>query len=248
MEELERRVENYWTLRAKDFSTVRRNELRDGITSRWLCELERFLPAGKALDVLDVGTGTGYFAIILSRAGHRVTGIDLTEAMLEEAAVTAREYGVFPRFLRMDAQRTDFADGSFDAVVTRNLTWTLPDPAQGYREWYRLLRPGGVLLNFDADYAQNVRNENQEKSYIPPTGVYGHIGVTPELKAENASITLSMPAGAHARPGWDLDLAAAAGFQSCSADPTAGARILRERDLSDAPLFLLRAVKPVETV
>ena len=244
MEELEKRVEQYWTQRAKDFSTVRRNELRDEISRRWLRELERWLPADRALDVLDVGTGTGYFAILLARVGHRATGIDLTVAMLEQARETAREFNVSPCFLRMDAQETAFADGSFDAVVTRNLTWTLPDPARAYREWYRVLRPGGVLLNFDADYAQNVRNENQEKSYILPTGVYGHIGVTPELKAENARITLAMPAGAHERPGWDLELAAAAGFRDCAADPTAGARILRERDLADAPLFLLRAVKP----
>lgn len=243
MEELERSVENYWTQRAKDFSAVRRNELRDEISLRWLREMESRLPAGRALDVLDAGTGTGYFAILLARAGHRVTGIDLTEAMLAEAVETARACGADARFLRMDAQATDFADGSFDAVVTRNLTWTLPDPAQAYREWYRVLRPGGVLLNFDADYAQNVRNENQEKSYIPPTGVYGHIGVTPELRAENARITLAMPAGAHERPAWDLELAAAAGFRACDADASAGARILRERDLADAPLFLLRAEK-----
>lgn len=243
MEELEKRVENYWTRRAKDFSAVRRNELRDEISRRWLREMESRMPAGRALDVLDAGTGTGYFAILLARAGHRVTGIDLTEAMLAEAEATARGCGVSPRFLHMDAQNTLFADASFDAVVTRNLTWTLPDPAQAYREWFRVLRPGGVLLNFDADYAQNVRNENQEKSYISPTGVYGHIGVTPELRAENASITLSMPAGAHERPRWDLELAAAAGFSERSADTAAGARILRDRDLADAPLFLLRAVK-----
>lgn len=243
MEELEKRVETYWTRRAHDFSTVRRNELRDGISGRWLSEMEKYLPEGGELDVLDVGTGTGYFAILLSRAGHRVTGVDLTEAMLEEAVTASAEAGVSPRFLRMDAQALDFADASFDAVVTRNLTWTLPDPAQAYREWRRVLRPGGVLLNFDADYARNVRNENQEKSRISPSGVYGHIGITPDLRAENADITLSMPAGAHERPKWDLELAKAAGFSECAADETAGARILLERDLADAPLFLLRAVK-----
>ena len=36
--------------------------------------------------------------------------------------------------------------------LVRNLTWTLLRPEVAYAEWYRGLRPGGVLLNFDADY------------------------------------------------------------------------------------------------
>ena len=243
MAEMTQRVENYWTRRAHDFAVVRGNELRDGISGRWLAEMEKYLPAGRRLDILDVGTGTGYFAILLAARGHRLTGIDLTEAMLAEAETAAEKAGVRPRFLRMDAQETSFAAESFDAVVTRNLTWTLPDPEKAYREWHRLLRKGGVLLNFDADYAQNVRNENQRKSFIDPSGVYGHIGVTPELARENAEITLSMPASAHARPRWDAELAREIGFSAWDADPEVGARILQERDLADAPLFLFRAVK-----
>ena len=237
------RVTAYWTTRSRDFAAVRKNELRDPISERWMEEMDRYLPAGRALDVLDVGTGTGYFAILLSLRGHRVTGIDLTRAMLDEAGAAAAAMGVAPAFLQMDAQRLEFPDARFDAVVTRNLTWTLPDPEQAYREWCRVLRPGGVLLNFDADYAQNVRNENQKASATDPSGVYGHIGVTPELARENAEITLSMPAAAHARPAWDLRLAERAGFAVCRADAGAGKRVLRERDLPDAPLFLIAAEK-----
>ena len=241
-DKLEKRVEDYWTQRASDFQTVRMNELRDPISGRWLEEMERRLPPGK-LRILDVGTGTGYFAILLAGAGHTLTGIDLTPAMLAQAEETAALFGLTVDFRRMDAQETDFPDESFDALVTRNLTWTLPDPAKAYGEWYRLLRPGGVLLNFDADYARNVRNENQKASYISKEGVYGHIGITPALAAENAEITLAMPASRHSRPAWDLELLAAAGFSDRDADETAGKRILRERDLSDAPLFLLHARK-----
>ena len=237
------RITDYWTLRARDFNTVRRNELRDGISGRWLAEMGAFLPRSGALDILDAGTGTGYFAILLAKAGHRVTGIDLTSTMLAEAEADARAEGVSIRFLLENAQETDFPDGCFDAVVTRNLTWTLPDPEKAYREWYRVLRPGGVLLNFDADYAENVRNQNQQKSLVTEKDVYGHIGITPALSRENAEITLSVPASRHARPAWDEELAAAAGFSEVSADAGAGARILREKDLADAPLFLLRAVK-----
>ena len=243
MKEWTDRVRDYWTQRAHDFSAVRKNELHSEMGVLWLREMNGFLPQGRSLDILDVGTGTGYFALLLAGEGHRLTGIDLTPAMLAEAEETAKEAGQEITFLLRDAQDTGFAGESFDAVVTRNLTWTLPEPEKAYREWFRLLRKGGVLLNFDASYADNVRNQNQSASYISPSGVYGHVGVTPELARENAEITLAMPAGAHERPRWDLELVERLGFTSYGAREDAGVRILGERDLSDAPLFLLWAVK-----
>ena len=243
MTKTDNRVTRYWTKRAKDFGLVRKNELADAISSRWLAELAQYLPQDRPLSILDAGCGTGYFTILLAGKGHAVTGIDLTEAMLAEAGVQAAEAGISADFLLMNAQETDLPSESFDAVVTRNLTWTLPDPAAAYREWYRLLKPAGILLNFDADYAANVRNENQKESYVDPSAAYGHIGITEALSRENAEITLSMPAGYHHRPIWDLLLLERAGFTSFGTDLSAGRRILRERDLSDAPLFLIRARK-----
>ena len=241
--EIEKKVQDYWTRRAHDFSTVRKNELKDEIRGRWLAEINHYLPQSSGLRILDAGTGTGYFAILLSLQGHQVTGIDLTEAMLKEAEETAQDYHADARFLRMDAQALDFPDASFDVIVTRNLTWTLPEPEAAYREWHRVLRSGGILLNFDASYADNVRNHNQKNSYISSKDVYGHCGITPELEKENAEITLSMPGSRKLRPRWDLDLLNEIGFSGVSVDETAGQRILKERDLADAPLFLLHAVK-----
>ncbi len=237
------RIQNYWTARTPDFSAIRKNELCDAISERWLAEIRAYLPQGRRLDILDAGTGTGYFAVLLAGAGHRVTGIDLTPAMIEEAKATAERFGVSARFLQMDVQATSFPSECFDAVVSRNVTWTLPDPERAYREWFRLLRPGGLVLNFDANYADNVRNRNQKASWVKPGDVYGHIGITPELSRENAEITLAMPASLHLRPQWDGELAGKAGFSSFGADERAGARILRNNDLRDAPLFLFWAKK-----
>ena len=85
MNKTDGKVVGYWTERTHDFASVRRSELSDALSERWLCEIEKRLPEGKRLRVLDVGTGTGYFAVLLSRLGHEVTGIDLTPAMLTEA-------------------------------------------------------------------------------------------------------------------------------------------------------------------
>jgi len=242
-EELEGRIRDYWTVRTKDFNTVRMNELHGEISGRWVAELNGLLPKGRSLDILDAGTGTGFFAVLLAREGHRVTGIDLTPTMLEAARETAEHFNVKASFLQMNVQETTFENESFDAIVTRNVTWTLPDPEKAYREWHRLLRPGGILLNFDANYADNVRHQNQKESWIKPDGVYGHVGMTQELMQENARITLSVPASAHHRPAWDEALAEKIGFSSWGSDETLGKRILRENDMSDAPMFLFWAKK-----
>ena len=242
-EEIEDRVRDYWTIRTKDFNIVRLNELHGEISGRWVAELRKFLPEGRPLSILDAGTGTGFFAILLAKEGHKVTGIDLTPTMLEAAKETARAFDVTVSFQQMNVQETSFESDSFDAIVTRNVTWTLPDPEKAYREWHRVLKPGGVLLNFDANYADNVRHKNQKESWIKPEGVYGHVGMTQELMQENAEITLSMPASEHRRPKWDEALAERIGFSAWGSDETLGKRVLQENDMSDAPMFLFWARK-----
>ena len=46
------------------------------------------------------------------------------------------------RFEVMDAENPDFADETFDVIVSRNLTWTLPDAAGAYKEWIRVSEKG----------------------------------------------------------------------------------------------------------
>ena len=120
--EIEQRVKDYWTQRSHDFGAVRKNELENEMGQRWLHEIERFLPEGRKLDILDVGTGTGFFAILLAEKGHRVEGIDLTPAMLEEARWLAKQRNLDITFREMDAQNLAYPDDTFDAVSYTHLT------------------------------------------------------------------------------------------------------------------------------
>lgn len=90
--------------------------------------------------------------MLLAPLGHIVTGIDLSPLMIASARHLTQQHGVEALFFCMNAQTLDFDDQSFDLILTRNLTWTLPDLPAAYREWHRVLRSGGRLLNFDADY------------------------------------------------------------------------------------------------
>lgn len=244
MEEKEKKVIGYWTERAHDFAAVRRSELENDLSRRWLCEIEKRI-GGKAQRVLDVGTGTGYFAVLLSDCGHDVTGIDLTPAMIEEARLLAKEHGSRAQFEVGDAQALRYDDASFDLVISRNLTWTLPEPEKAYAEWLRVLRPGGVLLNFDASYADNVRNNQALGTHVPSGEVYGHVGMTDRLERENAEITLMMPLSEKTRPQWDLGCLLSCGVTDCGFDREVGKRILGKNDLADAPLFLVWGRKSV---
>ena len=240
--EIEQRVKDYWTQRSHDFGTVRKNELENEMGQRWLYEIERFLPEGGSLDILDVGTGTGFFAVLLAQQGHRVEGIDLTPAMLEEARTLAKQRNLDITFREMDAQNLAYPDDTFDVVLSRNLTWTLPDPERACASWFRVLKPGGVLLNFDADYAAHVRSHSVQNRKVAPDSPYGHVGMTDALQQENDAITLSMDIG-QARPEWDGKVLTRIGFQSCQTDTQVGKRLLGELDLTTAPMFGIFARK-----
>ncbi len=77
--------------------------------------------------ILDVATGTGRAALLFARGGAKVTGVDASEEMLAVARQRAAEQASASRFLRGDAHALDFADRSFDAVVSLRLVMHAPD-------------------------------------------------------------------------------------------------------------------------
>ena len=86
MEKIKQEMAGYWSRRVEQFSALRCREFGSEKHRQWQEELEKYLPAGRALDILDIGTGTGFLAFLLAERGHRVTGIDLTAEMIAEAA------------------------------------------------------------------------------------------------------------------------------------------------------------------
>lgn len=145
-------INAYWTERAPSYDAYQqRPERRDLDVEVWDRVWSAALPPAPA-DVLDVGTGSGHVARLLAGLRHRVTGIDLSEGMLEIARQHAARDAYPPRFLLGDAVAPDFADESYDAVVGRYVMWTLRDPEAAVARWLRLLRPGGVVAMADSTW------------------------------------------------------------------------------------------------
>lgn len=104
------------------------------------------------LNILDVGCGTGFVALLLAEMGHEVAALDITEGMMEKAKTHARESGLSIRFEIGDADNLPFDDESFDTVVCRWLFWTLPDHLRAMKEWVRVTRHGGKILVIDGKW------------------------------------------------------------------------------------------------
>lgn len=78
------RIVNYWTKRSENFAQLRQEELHSYMSELWLTEITKYLPQ-RPCKILDVGTGTGFFANLLAQYHHEVEGIDLTASMIEQA-------------------------------------------------------------------------------------------------------------------------------------------------------------------
>lgn len=142
-----------WSQQAEAMGVFHRRELRE-TGPVWEALMMDSLAGAPGNQVLDAGCGTGFLSLLLAGNGWCVTAVDASTAMIEQGQRMAKEMGLteFVTFRTGDVQTIDLPDETFDAIVSRHASWLFQDPESAYRTWARLLRPGGILLNMDANW------------------------------------------------------------------------------------------------
>jgi SAM-dependent methyltransferase len=112
----------------------------------WLSIVARLSGGQKGTRLLDLGCGTGRFAIPMAeKLGYCVTGTDASPEMLEKAREKDSKHSV--TWDVQDAHRLNYPDASFDIVFMSHVLHHCADPAKVISECRRVLSPGGILLN-----------------------------------------------------------------------------------------------------
>ena len=230
--------------------------------------------------ILDIGAGPGFLSIILAEMGYQVVAADFAERMLEEAYANAkaslpeiaedlwedgeeekwkaRKRGYLRSaspggeisFHQENAMSLTFPERSFDVVLSRNLTWNLPEPETAYRDWLRVLKTDGLLMVFDANWYRYLVDSEKKHAYDKDRERVAEKGLGDYNIGENfdqmEEIARSMPMTERIRPAWDQDLLRRYGAKDISVAEDIGQRVYSEKEkvnYASTPMFMVKAKK-----
>ena len=242
---IQQEIKNYWEGEATSYSESIKEELFSFKKQAWIDLIYKYAPKNKKMRVLDIGTGPGFFPVLLAGEGHEVTAIDCTENMIKEAAQNLKMAELHADLQVMDSHHLDFNDNTFDLVINRNVTWTLHDPKTAYRQWYRVLKPGGRLMIFDSNFAHRYVDEELNREYeeamkkANENGFFrkGHVD-----QEEGDRLTKLLYLTKEKRPQWDMLEFYEIGFKKIIMDQDIIGSIYNEKDMAlwgSIPMFLV---------
>jgi SAM-dependent methyltransferase len=141
------RVRSFWDLDAAVYDhEASHHPATAAERAAWSAALHRHLPRPTAR-ILDVGAGTGFLSLMAAALGHRVTALDLSSEMLSRLQAKAEAAGLSVETVHGAAHEPPA--GPFDAVISRHLLWTLPQPRRALTSWRGTVPSGGRLLLFE---------------------------------------------------------------------------------------------------
>lgn len=245
-----KRIKQYWEGEAEIYSIGIEEELNGFQRQAWKKIVLENAPQKEKLEILDIGTGPGFFPIILGEEGHNVTGIDITENMISHAKKNVEKEGQRANLSTMDCHNLEFADNSFDLIVCRNLTWTIENPIKAYQEWYRVLKPSGKLLVFDANWYLHLFDEDLKMQYEAKEAKlmekYGRKTHNHKNNEEGDKLSSQLFMSDKIRPQWDLSQFVNIGFTKVFSEINISELVWDEmgKELnSTTPQFLVGAEK-----
>lgn len=153
--ELKEAIRQRWNNRAETFDLSPGHGIHSQDEKNEWVNLFAGVVGTTPVSVLDVGSGTGVLSLVLAEMGHRVTGVDLAEAMVQKARDKFKKHHLAGEFTVGDAENLPFEEHTFDIVINRHVVWSLTDPKRAFKEWKRVLKPGGKLVIIDGNWGKN---------------------------------------------------------------------------------------------
>ncbi|WP_196892365.1 bifunctional demethylmenaquinone methyltransferase/2-methoxy-6-polyprenyl-1,4-benzoquinol methylase UbiE [Aureivirga marina] len=120
-----------------------------GIDIRWRKKVLKIVASKKPKTILDIATGTGDVAILLSQAKpEKIVGLDLSAGMLEvgKKKIKERNLDSLIEMIQGDSENLPFEDNSFDVITVSFGVRNFENLNKGIKEIYRVLKPGGTFI------------------------------------------------------------------------------------------------------
>jgi ubiquinone/menaquinone biosynthesis C-methylase UbiE len=241
----------HWSEAAEAYSEIVRKQLNSDERKVWLDLVYRYAPKKDRLKVLDIGTGPGFFTIALTQDGHDAIGVDLSIGMVKSAKANAKLFGLDCDFRVMNANTLMFDDNTFDLIINRNVSWTIPDMEACYREWKRVLAPGGRLIVMDSNFEWNLFDKEFDKEFrrmVRDMRIGGyHSNTINKGFMFRSGYMETRPMLGTPRPVWDANVLFKLRFTNIIAEENVLVGTMIDRmpnPEAPAPMFVISAEKP----
>jgi demethylmenaquinone methyltransferase/2-methoxy-6-polyprenyl-1,4-benzoquinol methylase len=146
-----------------------------GIDMKWRKKVVQIVKEKSPETILDIATGTGDFAIMLSKLNpKKIVGLDLSKGMLEIGIekVKNKKLDNLIEMVLGDSENLPFEDNSFDAITVGFGVRNFEDLDKGLQEIHRVLKPSGIFVVLETSQPDNYvikKIFNFYSKYIIPT-------------------------------------------------------------------------------
>ncbi len=248
MNTLDAKISDYWSKRSGSYSDAVNNTLsKNNEKEVWEKLIYSQICSDKKLKILDIGTGPGMFVVLLGANPHfEITATDSSPGMLTEAKKNAEANHIVADFIECDAHELPYEDETFDVIISRNVTWNLPYPEKAYKEWKRVLKKGGKILTFDANWYLRLYDTDLQKKYEQVKKYEDHEKVPQDMRNKMEEMAKSLPLSKEHRPSWDVKILGELGFQEIFLNTNINHLIYDQIEMqiySVTPMFMISAKK-----